>query len=166
MTGRLAMPGIEGGESEATVAAFEVFVSRNEPHLRHALVAKYGSEEGRDATAEALAYAWEHWERVKEMANAPGYLFRVAQSRSRKRRQPAVYAMSEQADPSVEPHLPEALRRLPEQQRIAVVLVHGFGWRATEVAELTGVKPTTVQNHLERGLRRLRKSLGVEKDAN
>jgi DNA-directed RNA polymerase specialized sigma24 family protein len=44
---------------------------------------------------------------------------------------------------------------------VAVVLVHGFGYSLREVAELTGVKVTTVQNHLERGLTRLRAELGV-----
>jgi hypothetical protein len=31
---------------------------------------------------------------------------------------------------------------------MAVVLVHGFGWTHREVAELTGSRPTTVQNYL------------------
>jgi len=41
-------------------AEFEGFVRESEPRLRRALVAAYGFEEGRDATAEALAYGWEH----------------------------------------------------------------------------------------------------------
>jgi DNA-directed RNA polymerase specialized sigma24 family protein len=147
------------------ISDFEDFVTAVEPRLRRALVAICGSEEGRDATAEALAYAWEHWERVECMANPVGYLFRVAQSRARRRRTPALFVPPEGGDPRFEPRLPEALRSLPEQQRLAVVLVHGFGWRASEVAELTGVKPTTTQNHLERGLRRLRKTLGVDENA-
>lgn len=64
-----------------------------------------------------------------------------------------------------EPGLPAALASLPERQRVAVVLVHGFGYTLREVADLTGVKITTVQNHLERGLRRLRERLGVVLDA-
>ena len=40
-----------------------------------------------------------------------------------------------------------------------VVLVHGFQWTLREVAELTGTKVTTVQNHLERGLVKLRRAL-------
>jgi hypothetical protein len=51
-------------------AEFEGFVRESEPRLRCALVAAYGFEEGRDATAEAFAYAWEHWERVRQMPNA------------------------------------------------------------------------------------------------
>ena len=33
--------------------------------------------------------------------------------------------------------------------------------RIGEVAELTGIRPTTVQNHLTRGLERLRSQMGV-----
>lgn len=146
--------------------AFEVFVRQSEPRLRRALVALYGSERGRDATAEALAYAWEHWERLAPIDNLPGYLFRVAQSKSRRRRAPALFVGPdhEQPDHAFEPRLAGVLRSLPDNQRLAVVLVHGFGWRITEVAALIGVKPTTVQNHLERGMRRLRKTLGVGHD--
>jgi RNA polymerase sigma factor (sigma-70 family) len=53
------------------------------------------------------------------------------------------------------------LAQLSDRQRVAVVLVHGFGWTLREVAELTGTKITTVQNHLERGLARLRSGLEV-----
>jgi DNA-directed RNA polymerase specialized sigma24 family protein len=68
---------------------FEEFVREAEQRLRRALVAAYGSEAGRDAAAEALAYAWEHWERLQNIKNLPGYLYRVGQSRSR-RRKPAM----------------------------------------------------------------------------
>jgi DNA-directed RNA polymerase specialized sigma24 family protein len=46
-----------------------------------------------------------------------------------------------------------------------VVLVHGFGWTLREVAECTDVKVTSVQNHLVRGMRKLRVMLKVESDA-
>ena len=39
--------------------AFTEFVQSVEPRLRLALMAGYGPERGREATAEALAYAWE-----------------------------------------------------------------------------------------------------------
>ncbi len=50
-------------------------------------------------------------------------------------------------------------------QRTVTVLVHGFGWTQREVAELLDVGLSTVQKHLERGLDKLRKALGVEIDA-
>jgi DNA-directed RNA polymerase specialized sigma24 family protein len=46
---------------ERTTVAFSQFVTEVEPRLRRALVALRGAEAGRDATAEALAWAWEHW---------------------------------------------------------------------------------------------------------
>jgi DNA-directed RNA polymerase specialized sigma24 family protein len=145
---------------------FEAFVLATEPPLRRALVAAYGYEDGREAAAEALAYAWEHWTRVRTMPNAAGYLFRVAQSsvsRGRRwgRRPEPLLTLPPGAEHQFEPGLPGALAGLSQRQRIAVVLVHGFGYTLREVADLTGIKVTTVQNHLERGLRRLRDRLGV-----
>jgi len=144
---------------------FEAFVLVTEPPLRRALVAAYGFEDGREATAEALAYAWERWDQVREMPNAAGYLFRVARSsvsRGRRWRRPAPgLSPPPGREHSFEPGLPAALASLSQRQRLAVVLVHGFGYTLREVADLTGLKITTVQNHLERGLSRLRDQLGV-----
>jgi DNA-directed RNA polymerase specialized sigma24 family protein len=143
---------------------FTEFVKSAEPRLSRALAAAYGFEDGRDATAEALAYAWENWARLQHVANLPGYLFRVGQSRSRRRRQPVLFAVPDDNDRGFEPGLPAALASLSQRQRIAVVLVHGYGYTLREVAELTGIRQTTVQNHLNRGLARLRASLGVTSD--
>jgi DNA-directed RNA polymerase specialized sigma24 family protein len=150
-----AAPASPGGQ------AFEAFFRENEPKLRRALVAAYGFEEGRDAAAEALAWAWEHWERLRDVANLPGYLFRVAQSRRRRRRLPILRDAPGWAEHRFEPGLPGALAALSQRQRVAVVLVHGYGCTLREVAELTGIKQTTVQNHAERGLAWLRARLGV-----
>ena len=40
-----------------------------------------GPELGREAAAEALVYGWEQWDRISEMANPAGYLYRVGRSR-------------------------------------------------------------------------------------
>ena len=138
---------------------FTAFVAEHEPRLRRAFVATYGGYRGREATAEALAYAWEHWSRLSGMRNIPGYLYRVGQSRTRDRRAAPAFAPEEKGDPEFEPGLEPALRALSDRQRTAVVLVHGFEWTLREVAELTGTKVTTVQNHLERGLAKLRHAL-------
>jgi RNA polymerase sigma-70 factor (ECF subfamily) len=144
--------------------AFETFVTSAEPRLRRALVAAYGFEEGRDATAEALAYAWEHWERLQEVSNPSGYLFRVAQSRRRRKRPPVLFDTSGWAEHHFEPGLPRALATLSRSQRVAVTLVYGYGYTLREVSELTGVRKSTVQTHVERGLARLRVKLGVNND--
>lgn len=54
------------------------FVEEAGPRLGRALAALYGFEDGRDATAEALAYAWENWQKLQHITNLTGYLFRAA----------------------------------------------------------------------------------------
>jgi len=163
-TGRLNAGRTDGDHASAW-ADFEAFVKDVEPRLSRAFAAAYGFEDGRDATAEALAYAFEHWDRLQHIGNLPGYLFRVGQSRSRRRRQPVVFAVPDSTDHAFEPGLPAALGSLTQRQRLAVVLVYGYGYTLREVAELTGTRPTTVQNHLARGLARLRSRMGVSDDS-
>ena len=140
---------------------FEAFFDAVEPQLRRAHFAVFGLERGPEATAEAFAWAWETWPRARELESPVGYLFRVGQSRTRGRRFRPVFTPATVDDPLVEPKLGAALVELSESQRAAVVLVHGFGWTLREVAELREVKVTSVQTHLERGLRRLRAALEV-----
>jgi RNA polymerase sigma factor (sigma-70 family) len=139
---------------------FREFVLAAEPRLRRALVAAYGIERGREAVAEALAFAWERWPDVTAMSNPVGYLYRVGRSRTRARRVRPVFQRADQSDPVIEPGLARALAQLSRRQRVAVVLVHGYGWTLREVAELTGTRVSTVQTHVERGLRHLSEALG------
>jgi DNA-directed RNA polymerase specialized sigma24 family protein len=140
---------------------FESFFDAVEPQLRRAHFAVFGLERGPEATAEAFAWAWETWPRVQSLESPVGYLFRVGQSKTRRRRFRPVFSPASADDPLVEPRLGAALAQLSESQRAAVVLVHGFGWTLREVAELRGIRVTSVQTHLERGLRRLRAALEV-----
>ena len=140
-------------------AAFEEFVVAVEPRLRRGFIATYGYDRGREATAEALAYAWEHWGRISRMQNPAGYLYRVGQTRTRRRRTPLVFVSHFSDDPVVEPGLVRALASLSERQRVAVFLVHGAKWTHSEVADLLGIKKPSVQKHVERGLAGLRQAM-------
>lgn len=145
---------------------FEQFVEREGRQLRGALVAAFGTDLGADVTAEALAYGWEHWERVGAMANPIGYLFRVGHNAGRRRRRrdgrrPLFPAPPPGELPSIEPGLAPALAALSEPQRIAVVLVHGYGWPIVDVAGLLGVGHSTARTHLARALARLQAQLEV-----
>lgn len=144
---------------------FDEWFAQCEPRLRQALVAVYGPVDGREATVEALSWAWEHWHRVHVFDNPVGYLFRVGQSSVRRfaATSPGVSTVGWIHDPQLcEPALATSLAELPDQQRLIVLLVHGFEWRQSEVAEVLRVTPSTVNAHLRRGLARLRKDLHVE----
>jgi DNA-directed RNA polymerase specialized sigma24 family protein len=149
---------------------FTKFFADAEPRLRRALVAAYGAERGREAAAEALAYAWQHWntgKRVSVMINPIGYLYRVGQSRSRPRLDPPPTrpVPPDASEGWTEPGLPRALAGLSERERLAVVLITGFGWSFREVADTAGVSVSSVQSYLDRGMRKLRVDLGVTRDA-
>lgn len=140
---------------------FDLFVAAVEPQLRRALVASYGAQVGREATVDALAYAWEHRSSLDGWANPAGYLYRVGQTSARRQRRsgPAMSASQQDDEPSFEPGLRPALANLSVQQRAVVVLVHGYGWSQREVADLLQISESTVRNHLERAMTRLRKAL-------
>jgi DNA-directed RNA polymerase specialized sigma24 family protein len=132
--------------------------------LRWALIAAYGPESGAEATADALAYGWEHWDRVRRKRNPAGFLYRVGQSRARRylrRRPPLLPEVPVNPIPEVEPGLPEALGDLTDRQRTAVMLVHGYGFTLQQVSDLLGINRSTVQRHLDRGVSRLREALEV-----
>lgn len=150
---------------QATVDGFVAFVETNESRLRRALTATLGFEAGREAAAEALAYGWEHWDRIRVMENPVGYLYTVGRSRARRvlsKRNPMFPFIPEDRTPWFEPGLPAALAGLPARERTVVLLIYGFGWHMAEVAETLGVAKSTVQTHAERGMRKLRHKLGVE----
>jgi RNA polymerase sigma-70 factor (ECF subfamily) len=148
----------------AKADSFTEFVAENEARVRQSLTAAFGIDRGKDAAAEALAYGWEHWDRVSAMENPSGYLYRVGYDRARRMSsKKAGFPSVEQGyEPWVEPGLPQAFCGLPEQQRIVVALLYGYQWSMSEVAEHLGVSKSTVQTHAERGLKRLRRKLGVK----
>lgn len=150
-------------DSDGALSEFSAFVGRVEPRLRQALVATYGPADGREATVDALSWAWEHWDQLAEVANQAGYLYRVGQSAVRRFRSDAV---PWHLDGAVEigcyefdPGLAPALDQLSSQQRTIVLLVHAHGWSQAEVARTLEINPSTVREHLDRAMSRLRNEL-------
>jgi RNA polymerase sigma-70 factor (ECF subfamily) len=146
------------------IEAFTDFVVDVEPRVRRALSASFGSQAGRDATAEALLVAWKNWDRVAAMDNPSGYLYRVGSNEARKPTRAALardFSDVTERIPWIEPELAPALAGLSEQQRTVIALVHGFEWSLGEVADLLGISKSTVRTHEQRALESLRQLLGV-----
>ena len=151
---------------ETTSRTFSAFVEEHEARLRHALTARFGSDVGKDAAADALAYGWEHWERVQSMDNSIGYLYTVGRDRGRRMSQsrlPLFPDVPVERAPWVEPGLSRAVADLPERQRTVVLLLHGYDWTQSEVAEVLEISKASVQRHGERAMARLRRKLGVDR---
>jgi DNA-directed RNA polymerase specialized sigma24 family protein len=120
---------------------------------------------GREATAEAMTYAWEHWERVAVMENPAGYVYRVGERVGRRmagRRTPVDFTRHHLDPVPFEPKLAPALSGLSARQRTCVVLVHALGWTHRETADFLGLSTSSVQKHVERGVAKLRRALGVD----
>jgi RNA polymerase sigma-70 factor (ECF subfamily) len=150
-------------EPDSLADSFSEFVKSNERRLRESLSAACGDQVGRDAAAEALEYGWENWDRVRDMENPAGYLFKVGRGRGRRmlsRSRPLFDRVDPVRLPDVEPKLPEALARLSERQRMIVILIHCDQWTQGEVAELLGLSRSSVRNHLDRAMGSLRKTIG------
>lgn len=150
-------------------ADFAAFFGTAEPKLRLALTAAFGLDHGRDAAAEALAWGWQNWDQVRVMENPVGYLYRVGRSRALRALGSAAEVASGDVEvqsaswelPDYEPNLAKFLASLPEQQRVAVWMVHGMGYTYREAAEILDCARPTIGTHVRRGLRRLRQELGV-----
>ena len=149
----------------AISSAFADFVREVEPRLRRALVSRFGPHVGREAAADALVYAWQHWERMADMKNPAGYLYRVGVTSVRPRRKPPVLeSQNSYNEPWAEPALEGGLARLSDNQRVAVVLHHSFAWTYEEVAELLEISVSSVRSHIARGMSKLRAALEVVVD--
>jgi RNA polymerase sigma-70 factor (ECF subfamily) len=155
-------------EGRSEVEAFTRFVEVHEPRLRHALGASFGPALGSDACAAALSWAWETWPRADGLANPVAYLYKVGRSSlrlDRIREAPHAHLPAGTTDPEpFDPDLVGALGELTEQQRAAVVLVHGFGWTLADTAEVLEVSVSTVRNHVRRGIAKLHAALEEEAD--
>lgn len=151
------LPDVKPSES------FAAFFADCEQRLRAALTSRFGVEVGREACAEALAYGWEHWDRVQGLENPVGYLYRVGVTKGRLDRRPFPVRSDAVYDSAgwFEPGLGEALGSLSVRQRTVVGLIHGYGWSFGEVARLLGLGKSTVQSYERRGMARLRRKLGV-----
>ena len=95
------------------------------------------------------------------MEHPTGYLFRVAQSKARRRKQGFLPWSTADAIPDVEPGLAPALTTLSTAQFQAVWLVHACGWTYPETAEALQMSVSTVGSHVSRALGHLREQLGV-----
>ena len=141
--------------------SFESFAREHGPRLRAGLVSAYGPDAGLDAAAEAMAYRFEHWQRLSEMGNPSGYLDRVGQTAAKRSRRagPALPAPEPSSMPTVEPGLVPALNDLSELQRTCVLLVHAFGWTRVETAGLLDIDESSVRTHIRRGMNKLQRVL-------
>ncbi|MEV4557382.1 SigE family RNA polymerase sigma factor [Kitasatospora sp. NPDC049285] len=159
-----------GRGGDAFRAFYEAAYGQLVAHL-YALTGDLG--EAQDAAQEAFVRAWNHWGRLSAHENPVAWVRltgqRIAISRWRRART-ALQSWIRHGDanlpvPGPGPEtvaLVEALRRLPEAQRSALVWHHMGGRSVAEIAADEGVPVGTVKARLHRGRQALAVLLGEE----
>jgi RNA polymerase sigma-70 factor (sigma-E family) len=124
--------------------------------------------EAEDLLQAALAKTYLAWDRIEDRSAVDGYVRRAmvnTQISWWRRRKLDVYPTDQLPDRPVEDHtdrsemrdaLGRALRRLPERQRLAVMLRYYEDMSEREIAEVLGVSVGTVKSTVSRGMARLR----------
>lgn len=152
-----------------TVVFEDFFRLHHEPVLRAVCTTLGGDIDlAADAVDEAMARAYQRWSKVRNYANAPGWVYRVALNYSRtrlrrRRREPHVAVegvVSDRAD--FDPAIYRVLMELPLEQRAVIVLKYLIDWTIPEIAVGLGLPEGTVKSRLGRGLARLREETSLE----
>ena len=123
-----------------------------------------------DAVGEAILLAWQSFPTLKNQVAARCWLLKIAVhcAYGQRRKQRRVVYMDDlsQTAGSVSPPEPsglwEAVLRLPEDQRLAVMLYYYEDLPVAEIAKTLGVPQGTVKSRLSRGRERLRALLHEE----
>src|SRR5262245_42583425 len=135
---------------------FEDFFLEEHDRLYRALCLVTGSrDEAAEVLQDAFLRLWERWERIGDVEDPRGYLYRTAMNAFRSRYRSPVrwlrhavalqgpagaFAPSEGRDLVI-----RALRQLIPQQRAAIVLTGLLGYTSEEAGRMLGMKASTVR---------------------
>ncbi|WP_067794689.1 SigE family RNA polymerase sigma factor [Actinomadura formosensis] len=148
---------------------FRAYVAERRPVLLRAATRLTSDRaEAEDLLQAALAKTYLAWDRIEDRSSVDGYVRRAmvnTQISWWRRRKLDVYPTDRLPDRPVEDHadrsemhdaLGRALDRLPERQRLAVMLRYYEDMSEREVAEVLGVSVGTVKSTVSRAMARLR----------
>jgi RNA polymerase sigma factor (sigma-70 family) len=131
-------------------------------------------QEAEELAQEAMARAYERWDRVRTMASPTGYVYRTGVNLNRRRlrhlavrarRLIALGAGAETAvPPDTMPELGEALASLSAGQREAFLLVEWLGMTSEEAGRILRIAPASVRSRVHRAREALRDRLRPEEE--
>jgi RNA polymerase sigma-70 factor (sigma-E family) len=145
---------------------FSEFYQASRDACLRAVIANVGDRAlAEDLVAEAYARAWSSWRKVSQYAAPRGWVVRTALNTGiswwRRRRREVAFgdydAATADPGPGVDPAVVAALRRLPTRQREVIALRVFLDLDTTTTAEILGIAPGTVKEHLFRAAKALRR---------
>jgi RNA polymerase sigma factor (sigma-70 family) len=151
-------------------AGFERFFEAQTDTLFRRLCLVTGNRaEAEEIAQDAFLKLWERWDRVEQVDDQVGYLYRVAMNIFRNRYRRASLAVRKAGDPElrtdefgaadVRSGVARGLARLTSRQRAAVVLVDLLGFGSEEAGQMLGIRAGTVRSLVIRARKTLREEL-------
>jgi RNA polymerase sigma factor (sigma-70 family) len=124
--------------------------------------------EAEELVQDAFFRVWERWDRVRNMDDPSGYLYRTALNAHRSAYRRAVRAAKRAIAPPGEPDpfvtvaardaVLRALQAMTPRQRAAMVLTELHGFATEEAAAMLGIQPGTVRVLVSKGRAALKAS--------
>ena len=159
-----------GAQSRPSATGFEAFFMHHEPCVRRYLFTRGARNDVLEEAAQTtMEEALRSWDRLKDHPKPQAWLFTVAAQRHAK-----IYMehwrLGEPTDPAdFDQHLYDdatisceerldllrSLRKLPKQQRQALVLRCLFDLPYEQVADVMGIQPSSARGHVSRALSHL-----------
>lgn len=155
-----------GGETEA----FDEFYKMFAPMVHGIALAKVPREEVDDIVQDVFIAAYRNLHALKDKSAAGAWLASIARNRASEyfRRTPPTEELSEDfcgdggnGSRAEAREILSAIRGLPEAYKETMILRLVEGMTGPEIAEKTGLTPDSVRVNLHRGMRLLRKNLGI-----
>jgi RNA polymerase sigma-70 factor (ECF subfamily) len=167
----VASAGISIPEIVSEPQSFEAFFEVESPALFLRLCLITGNRhEAEEVMQDAFLSLFERWERVRDMEDPTGYLYRTAFHAFRRRSRRAVLAVrrtvgltstvDEFAAADDREVVSQALAELTRRQRTALVLTELLGYGSEEAGRMMGVRASTVRALATQGRSKMREVLG------
>ena len=159
---------VEVDLDHASAGEFERFYRERRDRMARALAMTLGGDAhlGAEAADEAMARAYQRWDRVAHLDDPAAWVYRVglnwATSVLRRRNRPERSLVSRgpsDVDAPAEPDVLVALAELDVKQRAVVVCRFYLGMSEAETAAALHVRPGTVKSRLHRALQTLQPRL-------
>lgn len=161
-----------GGDHDAFAAL--IGASTNRLYMLASLILR-DPDRAQDATQEAIVRAWRELPRLRDPERFEAWLRRMVVNacydegrRIRRRAEISLVHLADRqvTDPTTTfvetDRIERAFRRLPLDQRTALVLQHKFGLSHPEIADTLGIPVGTVKSRLRYGIAALRASLEAD----
>jgi RNA polymerase sigma factor (sigma-70 family) len=170
---RFSVVGPDAEVAAPPTVQFEAFFEAEKDQLYRALcLVTRNRHEAEDLTQDAFIRVLEHWNRVAEVEDPHGYLYRTAMNGFRRRHGRAlrtakrsirlVSTDDEIAEIDERDAAVRALAGLSPRQRAAVVLVDLLEFRSDEAAQMLGIRASTLRMHASRAHAALKETMSRE----